>query len=261
MEIQKQKKFANGEVFAIRLHDGFPIETTDTFLPFYTKDAIGRKQNFLKNYELTDRSQRWMIGVSVMSGCPVGCKFCATASLKKWRNLTAAEIVSQVDFILDRNPNYNPLNSKEFKINYTRMGEPFLNFENVRKAIAQISERFPNTHHYVSTIGLKNSNFDWISENITLQISLHSTNEERRNFLIPNKQKMNIEELGNIKTNSYLKTTVNLTLVESDDFDISVLKKYFSPERFFIKLSPINKNSVSEKNNLGNGIIEGVNLL
>ncbi len=49
-----------------------------------------------------------MIGVSCMSGCPVGCKFCATEKLKKFRNLTAEEIVSQVKFILDKNPDYNP---------------------------------------------------------------------------------------------------------------------------------------------------------
>ena len=115
MKIKKQKDFKNGSVYCIELHDGMLIETTDTYLPFYTKDAIGRKQNFLDNYEAGDRHERWMIGVSVMSGCPVRCKFCATGQMKKWRNLSALEIVSQVDMMVQKNTE-NPLNSKEFKI-------------------------------------------------------------------------------------------------------------------------------------------------
>ena len=35
------------------------------------------------------------------------------------------------------------------------MGEPFLNIENVKKAIEKISQHYPNAHHYISTIGLK----------------------------------------------------------------------------------------------------------
>ncbi len=96
MNIKRQKNFANGTVYCLELNDGKLIETTDTFLPYYTKDAIGRKQNKLDNYHLADRSERWMIGVSVMSGCPVRCKFCATGQMKGYRNLSADEIVEAV---------------------------------------------------------------------------------------------------------------------------------------------------------------------
>ena len=51
-----------------------------------------------------------------------------------------------------------------------------------------------------------------------------------------------------------------MTLVDENDFDINLLKEYFDPEYFFIKLSPLNKNIVSESNNL-NGIIQAVNLV
>ena len=196
-----------------------------------------------------------------MSGCPVGCKFCATGNLKKWRNLSAEEIVEQVEFVIRKNPDYNPNDSFEFKINYTRMGEPFFNLDNVRKAIEILDKRYSNIHHYVSTIGIKGSDFSWVKGNITLQISLHSLNEERRHDLIPIGNLMSIEELGQIRTNSNLKTTVNMTLVDYADFDINKLKAYFDPKYFFIKLSPINENNISEKNNMGKGIIESKNLL
>lgn len=89
----RKKTFKNGVVYCLQLEDGFLVETTDTFLPYYTKDAIGRHQNKLDNNELGDRTERWMIGVSTMSGCPVRCKFCATGNMKRYRNLTADEIV------------------------------------------------------------------------------------------------------------------------------------------------------------------------
>jgi adenine C2-methylase RlmN of 23S rRNA A2503 and tRNA A37 len=131
----------------------------------------------------------------------------------------------------------------------------------VKKAITKISQIIPNTHHYVSTVGIKGSDFSWIEGNMTLQVSLHSLDEDRRHELIPINNLMTIEELGQIRTNSNLKTTVNLTLVDEADFDIEKLKKYFDPEFFFIKISPINVNVISEKNHMGKGIIEGVNLV
>ncbi len=261
MKEKLHRTFTNGTVYLLHTDDGYPIETTDTWLPFYTKDAIGRKQNCLDDYQLGDRSERWMIGVSVMSGCPVRCKFCATAKLKKWRNLTAEEIVEQVRFVVNKNPTFDPSNSKEFKINYTRMGEPGLNIDNVRKAIEMITSIWPNTHHYVSTIGIKGADYSWIKGNITLQVSLHSLVEENRNWLIPYNRKVSIAELGQIRTESNLKTTVNLTLVDEADFDIEKLSRWFDPEKFFIKISPINPNDVSDKNELGDGIIKAVNLV
>ena len=260
MEIKKQKNFKNGVVYCLQLEDGMLVETTDTFLPFYTKDAIGRKQNSLDNSNLGNRSERWMIGVSTMSGCPVRCKFCATGNMKKYRNLTADEIVGQVFFAIKK-AGFNHESAKEFKINYTRMGEPFLNIEAVKEAIERISKVYPNTHHYISTIGIQGSDFSFIKDNITLQISLHSFDEQKRNWLIPYPSKMSIEELGRIRTESNLKTTINLTLVDESDFNAELLQKYFDKKHFFIKLSPINPNNISEKNHLGEGIIECENLV
>ena len=260
MKVIKKKDFSNGTVYALKTEDGFLLETTDTFLPYYTKDAVGRNQNKLSSYELGSRAERWMIGVSCMSGCPVHCRFCATGQMKGYRNLTAEEIVEQVEFIINsREEKF--IEAKEHKINYTRMGEPFLNIDNVRKAIEIIDEKYPNTHHYISTIGIKDSDFSWIKDNITLQISVHSLIDEKRNWLIPFKNKMTLTELGQIRTKSNLKTTLNMTLVDKDDFDIIRLKELFNPEYFFIKLSPINPNPVSEMNGMGLGVVESINLV
>ena len=256
----KRKSFANGVVYALRTEDGYLVETTDTFLPAYTKDAIGSRQNRLLSKETGSRADRWMIGVSTMSGCPVRCKFCATGCMKKWRNLTAQEIVDQVGYVLRNRPE-RFADAFEHKINYTRMGEPLLNIENVRRAIEIINCYYRGTHHYISTIGIKGSDFSWIKGNITLQVSVHSLRDEKRNWLIPYKNKMTLAELGQIRTESNLKTTVNMTLVDESDFDIVRLKEMFDKDKFFIKLSPINPNAVSDGNNMGTGVIESVNIV
>ena len=258
----RNKEFANGKVYLLETEDGYPVETTDTFLPYYTKDAKTDHQNALKNYELGDRSERWMIGVSTMSGCPVRCKFCATGKLRKTKLLTAMEIVNQVEFILKQNFCMIPMDAKEFKINYTRMGEPFLNIENVKLAIELLDSRYgaENIHHYISTIGIEGSDFSWIKNNITLQFSIHSFDEDYRNWLIPYKKKMKLEEIGLVETNSDLKTTLNMTIVRPKDFDINELKRIFDKDKFFVKISPINPNDIAEKNNINDGAIKQVNL-
>lgn len=258
-EIRK-KEFANGIVYALKTEDNYPIETTDTFLPFYTKNCINEHTNKLQTNDIGNRNERWCIGTSCMSGCPVHCKFCATGTLKKYKNLTAQEIVDQVEFIINNNPTYNPNDSKEFKINYTRMGEYSYNKQNMKDAIKIITNKYPNAHHFVSTIGIKGDTFEWIKDNITLQISVHSLNEEYRDWLIPIKNKMSLCELGQIRTKSNLKTTVNLTLTNNEVLDVEKLKQYFDPRYFFIKLSPLNENLISKKNDMKT-VIDCTNLL
>ena len=134
MKLVAYKDFTNGSVYALETEDGYPVEVTDTFLPYYTKDAIGNHQNILNDSDLGNRAERWMIGISCMSGCPVKCSFCSTSQLKRWRKLTAQEIVEQIEFVISKNPQYDFVSAKEHKINLTRMGEPFLNIEAVKEA-------------------------------------------------------------------------------------------------------------------------------
>lgn len=70
---------------------------------------------------------------------------------------------------------------------------------------------------------------------------------------------MSIEQLGKIRTESDLKTTLKMTLVDTDDFNINSLKAYFDSDYFFIKLSPINENEVYRENSMGTGIIKQTN--
>ena len=64
-----------------------------------------------------------------------------------------------------------------------------------------------------------------------------------------------------MRTESHLKTTINLTLVREADFSIQALQRLFDPNVHFVKLSPINPNCVSDANEMGTGVIEQINLL
>ena len=56
------------------------------------------------------------------------------------------------------------------------------------------------------------------------------------------------------------KITLNFALAKETPFDIETLKEQFSTEDFFVKISPVNENEVSEENNL-HTLIQNVNLI
>jgi len=143
------------------------------------------------------------------------------------------------------------------------MGEPFLNIDNVKECIDMVDSMLydTNTHHYISTIGIKDADYSWIKNNVTLQFSVHSFDEEYRDWLIPFKNKISLEDMGKVRTQSSLKTTLNLTMAREEDFDIEKMKKWFSKDNFFVKVSPINPNDVSEKNGLVDGVIKQQNIV
>ena len=215
-----------------------------------------------------------MIGVSVMSGCPVKCPFCATGALKRWRNLTAEEIFEQVQFIVDNNKNkFLPENAKEFRVLFTRMGEPVLNRDEVIRAISFVKEKWPNATIAVSTVGpkagtqdffekLKKLNKKFGGDFIQLQFSVHSTDESQRDFLQPI-LKFTLEEItafaDDWEKQSARKLTLNFTLCGDNEFSAEKIHSLFPRKNVFLKLSPLNDNLTSRKNGL-TGIISAKNL-
>jgi 23S rRNA (adenine2503-C2)-methyltransferase len=89
--------------------------------------------------------------LSSQSGCACGCTFCATGALGLRRSLTAPEIVAQFEACLKE---AGELNSVVFM----GMGEPFLNWANVKRAVRLLSDsrgrHFPQSKMTVSTVGV-----------------------------------------------------------------------------------------------------------
>jgi 23S rRNA (adenine2503-C2)-methyltransferase len=133
---------------------------------------------------LTDREGRKTACVSCQAGCPMKCAFCQTGQLGLARNLTPGEIVEEFLF-LEKEA------GKLDNIVFMGMGEPMLNLDSIRKAIAILSDtsgRGLGTKRItLSTCGITKGIYD-LADNgpkIRLAISLTTADPELRNQLMP----------------------------------------------------------------------------
>ena len=140
--------------------------------------------------------------VSSQVGCTLNCTFCHTGTQKLVRNLTAEEIVRQVMVArdaLDEWPTSNE-NRKLTNIVFMGMGEPLYNLDNVCEAIDTISHNegisFGRRRITVSTAGVA-PKIRELGErtNAMLAISLHATNDDLRNEIVPINKKYPLKEL------------------------------------------------------------------
>ena len=137
--------------------------------------------------------------VSSQTGCAVGCKFCYTASLKRNRNLSAAEIVGQVLAVRD---DVAPLGegAKVTNIVFMGMGEPLLNYDHVTRGIKILLDpmgaAFTSKRITVSTSGIVPRIYDLGRDLPTqLAISLNASTNEIRQQVMPITKKWPLEEL------------------------------------------------------------------
>lgn len=122
--------------------------------------------------------------LSSQSGCACGCTFCATGGLGLKRSLEPREITAQFEACLKE---AGTLNSLVFM----GMGEPFLNWENVKKAILILSDskgrHFPQAKMTVSTVGVIPVIEELTSSDlkVRLAVSVVAAEEELRARLAP----------------------------------------------------------------------------
>jgi 23S rRNA (adenine2503-C2)-methyltransferase len=85
--------------------------------------------------------KKWVLIVSTMKGCPVGCKFCDSGSYYEGK-LSESEIIEQIDYLIrNRFPNgIVPVN--KFKIQFARMGDPAFNL-----AVIKVLKVLPDLYH------------------------------------------------------------------------------------------------------------------
>lgn len=160
-------------------------------------------------YKYPTYEDRTVICCSTQSGCPVGCRFCGAGDYFV-RNLTAEEIVSQPEYLLQFK-GIDASKIEKFQIMVMSMGEPLLNFKNLEPAFHTLHEKYPNARLLISSIG---PNIDYepvfqMSERIPtvgLQFSIHESTDERRNKLIPFVKKLTLEQIAGIGEMFYART-------------------------------------------------------
>lgn len=166
---------------------------------FSGEDAVA--ETVLYKYE--DFYKRTVICCSTMSGCPVGCTFCGTGK-RFVRNLTAEEIVHQIVEVLKDQGIEHDINGRceKFQIMFMSMGEPMLNWTEVKQAIKILHKGYPNAQLLLSTVGIRNEavlqdliDESYFNKKIGLQFSIHQALDLKRNALIPYKNKLTLREI------------------------------------------------------------------
>jgi len=140
--------------------------------------------------------------VSSQVGCTLNCTFCHTGTQRLVRNLTAAEIVSQVMIARDALGEWPTSNEDRALTNlvFMGMGEPLYNIDNVAEAIDTIADghgiSIGRRRITVSTAGVA-PKIPELGERTgaMLAISLHAVRDDLRNELVPLNRKYDLKTL------------------------------------------------------------------
>ena len=213
--------------------------------------------------------------ICTMAGCCGSCVFCSVRN-SFIRNLTAAEIVGQVQFLAQAGRPYgraaSPNDSKEFHVLYSRMGEPSLNMSNVLSSAGELSRRYPHVKIGLSTLGWKRGicrllEHPVLAPRIMLQFSAHGTEESLRTELLGIKSGggfMTLREMaGFIREFRKLnprQVSLNFILLKGRRYDFIGLGKLFRREDIYVRLSPLNVTANSERTGLG-GLLQEQDVL
>lgn len=177
---------------AVRLHDGLVVESV-----------------------LIPTDTRTTACVSSQVGCSLDCNFCATARLKRMRNLEPGEIYDQIIAIDKESRLYynHPLSN----IVFMGMGEPLMNYNNVLKAIEMITSNeglgMSPKRITLSTSGIPKMIKKLADDEVKfkLAVSLHSAIDEIRNQIMPFTKNFLLPELRESLEYWYTKTKSKIT--------------------------------------------------
>lgn len=137
----------------------------------------------------------YSICISTQVGCKMGCSFCATGRNGFTRNLTASEMLAQIEAA------QKDAGVRISNIVLMGMGEPLDNYDNVLRFLHLVSApdglNIGMRHISLSTCGLVDQIYRLMNEHLqlTLSVSLHAPNDEIRNRTMPVNKRYPIKEL------------------------------------------------------------------
>jgi len=177
-----------------------------------------------------EEQKRLTLCVSTQVGCPLGCTFCATATMGYVRNLSVAEIIDQI--LLAQRMSRRKITN----IVFMGMGEPLMNYDHLFKAIEIITQGIGIAARRitVSTAGWADRIRQMGDERrrVKLAVSLHSADNDTRTRLMPITRKFDLDALMASLAHYYRKTRQRVTFeyiffdgVNDSDRDVARLIK------------------------------------
>ena len=200
------------------------------------------------------RHQRWILMVSTLFGCPVKCLICDAGGKYQGKPSTA-EILAQIDYMVQARFPDGAIPAGKFKIQFARMGEPALNLA-VLDDLEELPRRYaaPGLMPSLSTIAphgtdafferlidIKNRLYS--NGRFQFQFSIHTTDIALRDKLIP-VRKWTFAQMSaygeRFQCTGDRKITLNFALAQGMPVDAAVLLRYFDPTCYLIKITPVN---------------------
>ncbi len=217
------------------------------------KNAVKLHDELIVESVLIPTDTRTTACVSSQVGCSLDCRFCATARLKRMRNLNPDEIYDQVVAIDNQSQLY--FNRPLSNIVFMGMGEPLMNYNNVLKAIDKITSPeglgMSPKRITVSTSGVPKMIKKMADESVkfNLAVSLHSAIDEVRTSIMPFNATFPLKDLREALEYWYAKTKNRITYeyvvwkgINDSQKDVDALVKFcrFAPSKVnLIEYNPI----------------------
>ena len=249
---------------------------SDLATVFVAEMGAGRYVEFVESRQPPrSRLEKWVVILSVSFGCPIGCPMCDAGGHYRGR-LSAEQIWFQLEILRYLFFPISFLPGRLFKIQFARMGEPALN-----PAVLGVLDELPrrlnarNITPCVSTVAPRGSE-PFFSELLVvkerhfqngrfqLQFSIHDTDPRRRDFWIP-APKWDLTEIASYGTRFVRpgdrKITLNFALAEERQLDPGIIGRHFDPEKFLIKITPVNPTIRAGQNRLTSLTTEAESIL
>ncbi len=208
------------------------------------------------------KDNRNTVCVSCQVGCALNCAFCATGQQGFCRDLTSSEIILQVLYFARF---LKKENAKITNVVFMGMGEPFLNYDNVMKAIYWLNDKdkfnLGSRQISISTSGIIEGINKLAKEplQVNLAFSFHAVDNDLRTKLMPINQTNSLskvlEAIGNYieKTNrrvmiEYLMLE-NINDSENSALDLAKLLKKKLHRLFFVNLISYNATEKFQPSN------------
>lgn len=241
-------------VFVVELADGSRVECVESIQP------------------PIPRQEKWVLIVSTLKGCPVGCAMC-DAGHSYAGKLNAEEILGQVDLLIRRRYPNGCVPVPKLKLQLARMGEPAFN-DAVLEVLEALPVRFdaPGMMPSLSTVApvgreafferlLDTKQRLYSGGRFQMQFSVHSTDETARRRMVPIRT-WSLQQMAVYGKRFFApgdrKVTLNFAVAEGFPADPAVLAEVFDPGCFAVKLTPINPTRAAQAAQL-RGLVEPEN--
>lgn len=245
---------------------------TDALAKVYiAENDEGKRIEFVESINPgTPLNEKWILIISTLYGCPTRCIFCDAGGFYKGK-LSYEDLLFQIEHpVLKRFPD-KFVDVQKFKIQFARMGEPTFNME-VLRLIDNFDRHFkaPGFMPSISTmapfgrdeffdelIRVKNKHYHG---RFQMQFSIHTTNDEQLKKFIPFPRLpySKMAEFGDkFFEKGDRKIALNFALSSESELDTAKLIPYFNPEKFMIKITPMNPTLRRNQHNLSSYEFDG----